>query len=32
MEDQVLNQEFINYFKLLSLDQKESLLALIKSF
>lgn len=32
MEEQVLNQEFINYFKLLSLDQKESLLSMIKSF
>lgn len=32
MSEQVINQEFNTYFKLLTKDQKESILLLIKSF
>ena len=32
MSEQVINREFNTYFKLLTKDQKESILLLIKSF
>ena len=32
MSEQIINQEFNTYYKLLSIEQKESILSMIKSF